>query len=91
MEALDRFADLGVDGFRFDLASVLARDPGVRPRASATGRERRGVRLVAEPWDIARYLRRAGVPRTIAGCSGTTGSATTCAASCAASPDWSRP
>ena len=31
MEALDRFADLGVDGFRFDLASVLARDPGLRP------------------------------------------------------------
>ena len=27
IEALDRFAGLGVDGFRFDLASVLARDP----------------------------------------------------------------
>ncbi len=27
MEALDRLADLGIDGFRFDLAGVLARDP----------------------------------------------------------------
>ena len=54
-EALDRLADLGVDGLRFDLAAVLARDPDV-----VTGigdwAERRGVRVIAEPWDLARYL-----------------------------------
>jgi len=55
MEALDRFADLGVDGFRFDLAAVLARDPDV-VRSIGDWAERRGVRLVAEPWDLARYL-----------------------------------
>ena len=30
--SLDRLADLGVDGFRFDLAAVLAHDLGVRRR-----------------------------------------------------------
>jgi isoamylase len=55
MEALDRLADLGVDGFRFDLAAVLARDPDF-VRAIGDWAERRGVRLVAEPWDMARYL-----------------------------------
>lgn len=55
MESLDRFADLGVDGVRFDLAAVLARDPDV-VRAIGDWGERRGVRLVAEPWDLARYL-----------------------------------
>ena len=55
MEALDRLADLGVDGFRFDLAAVLARDPDF-VRAIGDWGERRGIRLVAEPWDMARYL-----------------------------------
>lgn len=55
MEALDRLADLGVDGFRFDLAAVLARDADV-VRSIGDWAERRGVRLVAEPWDLARYL-----------------------------------
>jgi isoamylase len=55
MEALDRFADLGVDGFRFDLAAVLARDPDF-VRAIGDWSERRGVHLIAEPWDMARYL-----------------------------------
>ena len=55
MEALDRFADLGVDGFRFDLAAVLARDPDF-VRSIGDWGERRGVRLIAEPWDMARYL-----------------------------------
>lgn len=55
MECLDRFADLGVDGFRFDLAAVLARDADF-VRAIGDWGERRGVRLVAEPWDMARYL-----------------------------------
>jgi glycogen operon protein len=55
MEALDRLADLGVDGFRFDLAAVLAREPDF-VRSIGDWGERRGVRLVAEPWDLARYL-----------------------------------
>jgi glycogen operon protein len=55
MEALDRLADLGVDGFRFDLAAVLARDADF-VRAIGDWAERRDVRLVAEPWDLARYL-----------------------------------
>ena len=55
MEALERFADLGVDGFRFDLAAVLARDADF-VRAIGDWGERRGVRLIAEPWDMARYL-----------------------------------
>ncbi len=61
MEALDRFADLGVDGFRFDLASVLARDPDF-VRSIGDWAQERGVRLVAEPWDIARYLVGRGFP-----------------------------
>jgi isoamylase len=55
MEALDRLADLGVDGFRFDLAAVLARNTDFI-RAIGDWGERRGVRLIAEPWDMARYL-----------------------------------
>jgi isoamylase len=55
MDALDRLADLGIDGFRFDLAAVLARDPDF-VRSIGDWAERRGVRLVAEPWDMARYL-----------------------------------
>lgn len=55
MEALDRFADLGIDGFRFDLASVLARSPEF-VRSIGDWGDQRGVRLIAEPWDIARYM-----------------------------------
>jgi glycogen operon protein len=55
MESLDRLAALGVDGFRFDLAAVLARDPDFI-RSIGDWAERRGVRLIAEPWDLARYL-----------------------------------
>ncbi len=61
MAGLERLADLGIDGFRFDLASVLARDPDF-VRFIADWAERRGVRLVAEPWDLARYLLGRGFP-----------------------------
>jgi glycogen operon protein len=54
MDALERFADLGVDGFRFDLATVLARNPQFI-RSIGDWAEQRGVRLVAEAWDVARY------------------------------------
>jgi isoamylase len=55
LEALDRYADLGVDGFRFDLASLLTRDGGELVRQVTEWAERRGVTLVAEPWDLASY------------------------------------
>ena len=54
MTALDRFADLGVDGFRFDLATILARDPEF-VRGIGDWAAERQVRLVAEAWDMVRY------------------------------------
>jgi glycogen operon protein len=50
LATLDRFADLGADGFRFDLASVLSRH---RPFVSRLDdwAARRDVRMIAEPWD----------------------------------------
>ncbi|HSB87129.1 MAG TPA: hypothetical protein VLD86_12500, partial [Ilumatobacteraceae bacterium] len=53
--ALDRFADLGIDGFRFDLASLLTRDGGGLVARITSWGEHRGVRLIAEPWDLAEY------------------------------------
>ncbi len=50
--SLDRLADLGVDGFRFDLAAVLARDAGFIERLDRWAAER-GLRLIAEPWDAS--------------------------------------
>ena len=55
MTALDRLADLGIDGFRFDLAAVLTRDESF-VREIGDWSVRRGVHLVAEPWDLSRYL-----------------------------------
>ncbi len=55
MSALDRFADLGVDGFRFDLASLLTRDGGALVERITQWGAARGVRLIAEPWDLAEY------------------------------------
>ena len=55
VSALDRFADLGIDGFRFDLASLLTRDGGgLVDRITQWGAGRQ-VRLIAEPWDLAAY------------------------------------
>lgn len=55
IEALDRYADLGVDGFRFDLASLLTRDGGELVRRIGDWAEQRDVDLIAEPWDLAAY------------------------------------
>jgi len=55
LEALDRFARLGVDGFRFDLASLLTRDGGELVRMISEWGAWRGVTLVAEPWDMGSY------------------------------------
>ncbi|MFN8022170.1 MAG: alpha-amylase family glycosyl hydrolase [Acidimicrobiales bacterium] len=62
LEALDRYADLGIDGFRFDLASLLTRDGGELARRIGDWAEQRGVTLVAEAWDLAAYQVGAGFP-----------------------------
>ncbi|MEP7202666.1 MAG: alpha-amylase family glycosyl hydrolase [Ilumatobacteraceae bacterium] len=55
LTALERFSDLGIDGFRFDLASLLNRDDGgLVDRITQWGAER-DVRLIAEPWDLSAY------------------------------------
>ena len=55
LAALDRFADLGIDGFRFDLASLLTRDGGGLVDRITEWGARRNVMLIAEPWDLAAY------------------------------------
>jgi glycogen operon protein len=62
LASLARLADLGVTGFRFDLASILGRDRDGAPQAQSALCDRisawaakRQVRLVAEAWDIASY------------------------------------
>lgn len=62
IESLDRYADLGVDGFRFDLASLLTRDRGgLVTRITEWGLDR-GITLVAEPWDMGGYQLGHGWP-----------------------------
>lgn len=48
--SLDRLADLGLDGFRFDLAPVLSRHRPFIGQLDEWARQR-GVRMIAEPWD----------------------------------------
>jgi len=55
MESLSRYADLGVDGFRFDLATLLGRDGGGLIEQITQWGVQRNVVLVAEPWDLASY------------------------------------
>jgi isoamylase len=55
LTALDRFADLGIDGFRFDLASLLKRDGGGLVARITEWAAVRDVRLIAEPWDLGAY------------------------------------
>lgn len=62
LEALDRLADLGVDGFRFDLASLLTRDGGGLVAQITGWAYGRKVQLVAEPWDLGAYQLGAGFP-----------------------------
>ncbi len=50
MWSLDRLADLGVDGFRFDLAAVLSRSHTLIERLDRWAASR-GVAMIAEPWD----------------------------------------
>jgi isoamylase len=62
IDALDRYADLGVDGFRFDLASLLTRDRGGLVSRITEWAEARGVALIAEPWDMGGYQLGHGWP-----------------------------
>ena len=62
LDSLHRFADLGVDGFRFDLGSLLGRDidGGVQRDSELIDRitafaADRDVRLVVEAWDLTAY------------------------------------
>ena len=48
--SLDRLADLGVDGFRFDLAPVISRYRPFIARLDEWAADR-GVRMISEPWD----------------------------------------
>lgn len=57
LASLRHFAALGVDGFRFDLAPVIARSPGFDPNAPifaaiAADPLLRHKVMIAEPWDI---------------------------------------
>jgi glycogen operon protein len=78
-------AEMGVDGFRFDLAPVLGRGShGFDPNAAFFTALRQdpvlaGVHLIAEPWDAAYDGYQVGRFRA-ASWSGTTSSATRCAA-----------
>ncbi|MGR6330208.1 glycogen debranching protein GlgX [Sphingomonas sp. XXL09] len=57
LDSLRHFSALGVDGFRFDLATVLARGPGFAADAPifaeiAADPLLAGRLMIAEPWDI---------------------------------------
>lgn len=57
LDTLRHFAGLGVDGFRFDLATILARTPGFDPQAAIFTDIRedpllRDRIMIAEPWDV---------------------------------------
>ena len=80
LTSLDRYADLGVDGFRFDLASVLSRHRPFVDRLDEWA-ARRHVTMVAELWDAAGTYELGRHGRAGAGRSGTTAIATTSAAS----------
>ncbi len=57
LDSLRHFARCGVDGFRFDLATILARGPGFDPQAPifaaiAADPLLASRVMIAEPWDI---------------------------------------
>ena len=90
------FEEMHVDGFRFDLASVLARNDD----GSLNWEDPIDLRPAWTPWTSA-SSRSPGTPRGRTSSdarspprvvsSGTAASGTTCAASCAATPAWCRP
>lgn len=57
LETMRHFARMGVDGFRFDLATILARSPGFDPQAPifaeiADDPLLQSRIMIAEPWDV---------------------------------------
>ena len=62
LTSLERYASVGIDGFRFDLASLLTRDGGGLARRIGDWSETRDVTLVAEAWDLAAYQVGDGFP-----------------------------
>ena len=75
-------AEMHVDGFRFDLASILARDETGRPLENPpvlwdikSDPVLAGTKLIAEAWDAA-GLYQVGTSSATAGRSGMAGSAT---------------
>ena len=82
--------EMHVDGFRFDLASILGRGPqrpaDERPTGargtSADDRMLAETKLIAEAWDAGGLYQVGYVPGFGAGRSGTAATATTSAASC---------
>jgi isoamylase len=62
LSALRRYAELGVDGFRFDLATLLTRDGGELVRRIGDWAAAAGRVVVAEPWDMACYQVGAAFP-----------------------------
>ncbi len=88
LDSLRHFARAGVDGFRFDLAPVLARGPGFDAHAPIFAEIAADPMLssrimIAEPWDIAPADTSSATFPSI-GWSGTTNIATRCGASGAA-------
>ena len=87
-------AEAGVDGFRFDLASVLGRDrkghvmvePPVLEQISEDAALLADTKMIAEPWDAAGLYQVSNFPGGGAGRSGTAATATTSAASGRVSP-----
>jgi glycogen operon protein len=94
LESVRHWENLGVDGFRFDLASVLARDLHGQAQteeaaliSEITALARcTNVRVVAEAWDIGVYLLGQKLSREDCGASGTASSAMMCAPLSAAMP-----
>ena len=85
--------EMHVDGFRFDLASILDRDASGRPMLDPpvlwdieSDPALAGTKLIAEAWDAA-GLYQVGTFAGIAGASGTGSSVTTCGVSFAATTD----
>ena len=69
LDSLRRFIALGVDGFRFDLASLLGRsiDGTVQTQSDCIDAitqlaAEHDVRLIAEPWDLSAYQVGDGFP-----------------------------
>ena len=62
LASLERLADLGIDGFRFDLGSLLGRDRDGRVQqesplidAITAFAAAQDLRLIVEPWDLSAY------------------------------------